>query len=52
MRRWLSEGLIRWNEQALYEPRSFSFYRTPEPGDETKDFNFALQGYAYKSLLP
>jgi len=51
-RTWLSEGLIKWNEQALYEPMNFSFYRTPEPGDEMKDFDFALKGYAYKSLDP
>jgi prepilin-type N-terminal cleavage/methylation domain-containing protein len=51
MHRWLSEGLIEWNERALYEPLSFQFYRTPDPGDESKDFEFALQGYAYRSLL-
>jgi len=51
MHRWFGEGLIKWNEQALYEPGTFSFYRTPEQGDEMKDFEFALKGYAYKSLL-
>ena len=51
MHRWLGEGLIRWNETSLYEPLKFSFYRTPEPGDEMKDFDFALKGYAYRALL-
>jgi prepilin-type N-terminal cleavage/methylation domain-containing protein len=51
MHRWLSEGLIEWNEHALHEPLSFQFYRTPTQGDETKDFEFALRGYAYCSLL-
>ena len=52
MHRWLGPGLIEWNEQALYNPRSFSFYRTPAPDDELKDFEFALKGYPYISLLP
>jgi prepilin-type N-terminal cleavage/methylation domain-containing protein len=51
MQRWLGQGLIEWNEQALYEPDSFSFYRTPNPDDELKDFEFMLKGYAYRSLL-
>jgi prepilin-type N-terminal cleavage/methylation domain-containing protein/prepilin-type processing-associated H-X9-DG protein len=50
MHRWLGEGLIKWNETALYTPMNFSFYRTPEQGDETKDFNWALNGYAYRAL--
>ena len=48
--RWLGEGLINWNLQALYEPGTFSFYRTPTGDDELKDFEFALKGYAYRSL--
>ena len=52
MHRWLSEGLIEWNERALWNPQNFQFYRTPEQGgDEIKDFEFALRGYAYRSLL-
>ena len=51
MHRWLSEGLIEWNEQALWDPQNFNFYRTPEQGDEMKDLEFALRGYAYRSLL-
>ena len=49
--RWLGPGLIEWNEQALYNVASFDFYRTPAADDELKDFEFALKGYAYKSLL-
>jgi len=49
--RWLGEGLIKWNLQALYNPQTFSFNRTPAADDETKDFEFALKGYAYRSLL-
>jgi prepilin-type N-terminal cleavage/methylation domain-containing protein len=48
--RWLGEGLIKWNEQALYEPAGFSFNRTPDSDDEWKDFDFALKGYAYRAL--
>ena len=51
MHRWLSEGLIKWNERALWNPSTFQFYRTPEQGDEMKDLEFALRGYAYRSLL-
>jgi len=31
---------------------TFSFYRTPASDEEWKDFEFALKGYAYRSLLP
>ena len=48
--RWLGEGLIEWNLQALYEPWNFSFYRFPDPGDELDDFEFALKAYAYRAL--
>jgi len=51
MQRWFGEGLIKWNEQALYNPQSFSFYRTPNPDEELKDFDFMLKGYAYRELL-
>jgi prepilin-type N-terminal cleavage/methylation domain-containing protein/prepilin-type processing-associated H-X9-DG protein len=51
MHRWLGEGLIKWNETALYTPLSFSFYRTPEQGEEMKDIDFAIKGYAYRALL-
>jgi len=50
MHRWFGEGLIEWNERALYNPKTFQFTRTPEPGDELDDFMFALRGYAYKAL--
>lgn len=49
--RWFGPGLIEWNQQALYTPWNFSFYRTPEPGEEMKDFEYALKGYAYRALL-
>jgi len=54
MHRWLSEGLIEWNETALWEPQNFSFSRNPTTGgeQELEDFEFALRGYAYKSLVP
>jgi prepilin-type N-terminal cleavage/methylation domain-containing protein len=52
MQRWLGDGLIRWCESSLYEPLTFSFYRTPASDEEWKDFEFALKGYAYRSLLP
>jgi len=51
MQRWLGKGLIEWNEQALHNPNSFSFTRTPNPDEELEDFEFMLKGYAYKSLL-
>jgi hypothetical protein len=51
MHRWLSEGLIKWNERALWDPQNFNFYRTPGQGEETQDLEFALRGYAYRSLL-
>ena len=52
MHRWLSKGLIEWNELALHDPWSFSFYRNPTLGgnDELEDFEWALRGYAYKGL--
>jgi prepilin-type N-terminal cleavage/methylation domain-containing protein len=50
MQRWLGEGLIKWNEKSLWEPLSFSFYRTPDSEEEWKDFEFALKGYAYRAL--
>ena len=51
MHRWFGEGLIKWNEQALHNPLSFSFYRTPSGDEELTDFEFMLRGYAYRSLL-
>ncbi len=53
MHRWYSETLIEWNELALWEPKSFQFYRDPRSGDsqELEDFESALKGYPYKALL-
>lgn len=50
--RWRGPGLIEWNEQALYNVANFSFNRTPAPDEELENFEFALRGYAYRSLLP
>jgi prepilin-type N-terminal cleavage/methylation domain-containing protein len=51
MHRWFSESLIEWNELALHDPLNFNFTRNPAPGEELKDFEFMLKGYAYRSLL-
>ena len=48
--RWLSEGLITWNEQSLYEPLTFQFYRAPNSDEKLDDFEFALKGYAIRAL--
>ena len=50
MHRWYSEGLIEWNELALWDPAKFSFGRDPTLGgeDEINDFKFALKGYVCK----
>jgi prepilin-type N-terminal cleavage/methylation domain-containing protein len=51
MHRWYGRGLIEWNLKALYEPMNFQFYRVPQDAEEMEDFEFALKGYAYRSLL-
>ena len=53
MQQWRGKGLIDWNMQALHNPASFSFYRTPAANDEEEqeDFETALRAYPYKSLL-
>ena len=50
MQRWYSRGLIEWNLRSLYEPQSFSFYRTPADDEEWQDFDTMLKGYAYRAL--
>lgn len=52
MHRWYGEGLIKWNELALWEPQNFHFYRDPMSGgnQELQDFEFMLKGYAYRAL--
>jgi hypothetical protein len=50
MHRWKGQGLIDWNLQALHDPQSFSFYRTPVDDEEWEDFEFMLKGYAYRAL--
>jgi prepilin-type N-terminal cleavage/methylation domain-containing protein/prepilin-type processing-associated H-X9-DG protein len=50
MHRWFSRGLVEWVEQALWNPASFSFYRTPQDNEEMDDFQSILKAYAYKSL--
>jgi prepilin-type N-terminal cleavage/methylation domain-containing protein len=51
MQRWHSKGLIEWNLQALHEPQTFSFYRTPADDEEWEDFEVMWKGYAYRQLL-
>lgn len=52
MQRWHGEGLIEWNELALWNPQGFNFNRDPSFGDELelKDFEFMAKGYAYRAL--
>ncbi len=50
MQRWRSRGLVEWNLQALHEPQSFAFYRTPADDEEWEDFEVMLKGYAYRQL--
>jgi prepilin-type N-terminal cleavage/methylation domain-containing protein len=50
MQRWYSKGLIEWNLQALHEPGTFQFYRTPADDQEWEDFDVMLKGYAYRQL--
>lgn len=50
MHRWLSRGLVEWNLQALHEPQTFAFYRTPQDNEEMEDLDFVLKAYAYKAL--
>jgi prepilin-type N-terminal cleavage/methylation domain-containing protein len=51
MHRWYSRGLAEWNLKALHEPAAFQFYRFPADDEEMEDFEFALDAYAYRSLL-
>jgi len=50
MYRWRGRGLIEWCQQALWNPASFSFYRTPQDTEEWDDFQAILKMYAYKAL--
>ena len=50
MQQWRSQGLIEWNLQALHEPQSFSFFRTPADDTEWTDFENAVRHYPYRSL--
>ncbi len=53
--RWLGKDLIDWNLAALDGEPTFRaagwFTRSPTDDDEWKDFEFALKGYAFRSLL-
>ncbi len=51
-RSWQSQGLVDWNLSAIDKPKSFSFRRDPLLGGsaEIEDWNWAVKGYAYKSL--
>ena len=48
MHRWNDRSFIDWCQQAMFEPRSFTFYRTP-PADEREDINFMANGYPCRS---
>jgi prepilin-type N-terminal cleavage/methylation domain-containing protein len=50
MHRWLGKGLIEWNEKALWNPPSFSFYRIPQDNEEMEDLEYMLKAYACKPL--
>lgn len=50
MQRFRSQGLVDWNVAAVYEPQTFSFYRTPADDVEWEDFEVMLKGYAYRAL--
>ena len=49
---WQSQSLLDWCDLALYEPTKFSFYRNvpADNADEQMDWNWAVDGYAFKSL--
>ena len=51
-RSWQSQGLVDWCFLAIDYPGSFAFYRNVPAGDvdEAADWNWAVEGYAYKSL--
>ena len=51
MRRWRSQGLIKWCNQACWEPWNFAFYRVPDASDpvEMEEFEYMLKTYPYKS---
>jgi hypothetical protein len=51
MQQWRGKGLIEWNLTSLYDPQSFSFYRTPTDDEEWEDFEVALRAYSYRALL-
>ena len=48
MHRWNDRHFIDWCQQAMFEPGSFSFYRSA-PADEREDINYMARGYPCKS---
>jgi len=48
MHRWHDRHFIVWCQQAMFEPGSFSFYRSA-PADEREDINYMARGYPCKS---
>jgi prepilin-type N-terminal cleavage/methylation domain-containing protein/prepilin-type processing-associated H-X9-DG protein len=48
MHRWNDRSFIDWCQQAMFEPRSFSFRMTP-PADEHEDISYMARGYPCKS---
>ena len=49
---WQSQDLVDWCYLAIDDPGKFNFYRYVPAGngDEQMDWNWAVDGYAYKSL--
>ena len=48
MHRWHDRSFIDWCQEAMYQPRTFSFYMSP-PADEVEDITFMANGYPCKS---
>ncbi len=48
MHKWQDEFFIEWCQGAMYEPQSFTFYRTP-PADQQNDMDFLARGWPCKS---
>ncbi len=48
MHRWHDQHFIVWCQQAMFEPASFSFYRSA-PADEREDITYMASGYPCKS---
>ncbi len=49
---WQNQDLVDWCNRATFDPQRFSFGRNipADNYDEHKDWNWAVEGYAYKAL--